>query len=369
MAFNNATNNLFREQKVVNSATSYVVLADDVIVNITDTAAPRAVTLPAPSTSNIGKFFFIKDTSGAAVTNNITVTPASGNIDGAASHAIDTNLGFVSAYSDGTNYFIQAETGGSTAGSVDFIHAGLSVTQAFAGSGTVAFDTVLLGNIPLASNQFTLSAGKTYLLEAHAGYDNSGGAGDAVWQWRNITAGTVLIGKSGRSLSMTNTSNTHSYAESAVVVITPSVSTLVDLFVTSFSGPSQELEMSATSAVIKELGSTPIPSPLDFVWNTVAGTSQAMVNTNGYYTENAALTTLTLPGSFTAGQEMAVSSVGGAWTIAQNAGQTIHFGTSSTTTGAGGSLASTATRDEVRMLAISSTDLNVLYGLGSLTVT
>ena len=366
MVFNNSTNNLFREQKVVNSATSYVVLADDIIVNITDTAAPRTVTLPAPSTSNVGKFFLIKDTSGGAATNNITVSPASGNIDGAASHAIDTNLGFVSAYSDGTNYFIQSETGGSTAGSVDFIHAGLSVN--FAGAGTIPFNTVLAGNISLASNQFTLDAGKTYLLEGHPAFDNTGSPGDAVLQWRNITGGSALIGKSGRSLSMSATSNFHSYNESAVAVITPGVSTLVELEVTSFSGPSQLLLQAATSAMITQLGSTPIVSPVDFSWNAVAGTSQAMANTNGYYTENAALTTLTLPGSFTEGQEMAVSSVGGAWTIAQNAGQTIHFGTSSTTTGAGGSLASTATRDGVRLLAVSTTDLNVLYALGSLTV-
>lgn len=108
MVFNNSVNNLFRQQKVVNSAINYVVLADDVIINITDTTAPRTVTLPAPSATNVGKSFTIKDTSGAASTNNITITPAAGNIDGAASSAIDVDYGSLIAYSDGSNYFIES---------------------------------------------------------------------------------------------------------------------------------------------------------------------------------------------------------------------------------------------------------------------
>ena len=108
MGFNNATNNLFREQKVVNSAVTYVVLDDDVIINITDTTAPRTVTLPAPSATNTGKFFVVKDTSGGASSNNITVAGASGNIDGAANYTIDANYGSAVFYSDGSNYFTQS---------------------------------------------------------------------------------------------------------------------------------------------------------------------------------------------------------------------------------------------------------------------
>lgn len=109
MGFNNATNNLFREQPITNQAASYVVLATDVIINITNTAAPRTVTLPAPSATNVGKFFVVKDTSGGASSNNITVAGASGNIDGAANHVISSNYGSAVFYSDGTNYFTQSE--------------------------------------------------------------------------------------------------------------------------------------------------------------------------------------------------------------------------------------------------------------------
>lgn len=109
MNFNNATNNLFREQKTVASAVNYVVLDDDVIINISDTSVSRTVTLPAPSTTNVGKFFQVKDTSGAAATNAITVSPASGLIDGAASYLIDADYGAGIFVSDGTNYFIHSE--------------------------------------------------------------------------------------------------------------------------------------------------------------------------------------------------------------------------------------------------------------------
>ena len=108
MGFNNATNNLFREQPVTNQAASYVAAVDDVIINITNTAAPRTVTLPAPASNNTGKFFVVKDTSGGASSNNITVAGAAGNIDGAANYTIDANYGSAVFYSDGSNYFTQS---------------------------------------------------------------------------------------------------------------------------------------------------------------------------------------------------------------------------------------------------------------------
>ena len=110
MPVNNSTNNLFREQKVVNSAVNYIVLADDVIINITDTSAPRTVTLPAPGNSNIGKFFTVKDTSGNTGANSITVDTVSGNIDGVATHVIALNYASATFYSDGTNYSIDNKT-------------------------------------------------------------------------------------------------------------------------------------------------------------------------------------------------------------------------------------------------------------------
>ena len=62
------------------------------------------VTLPAASTD---RFVRIKDISGNANTNNITVnTPGAETIDGDSSHVMDSNYGSKVFVSDGTNWYI-----------------------------------------------------------------------------------------------------------------------------------------------------------------------------------------------------------------------------------------------------------------------
>ena len=67
------------------------VLATDSIVSYQlIVPGPVAVALPAGVT---GTVYYIKDGTGDAVTNNITITPAAGTIDGAATATITTNFG------------------------------------------------------------------------------------------------------------------------------------------------------------------------------------------------------------------------------------------------------------------------------------
>ena len=76
-----------------------------VIVGVTDTSAPRTITL---LTADLlaGRVIIVKDESGAAGTNNITIaTEGAELIDGAATATISTNYGVVRLYSDGTNWF------------------------------------------------------------------------------------------------------------------------------------------------------------------------------------------------------------------------------------------------------------------------
>jgi hypothetical protein len=106
-------------------------------------------------------------------------------------------------------------------------------------------------------------------------------------------------------------------------------------------------------------------------WTEVIGTSQAMAVDSGYIANNAGLVTLTLPSTAAIGDTIIVQGKGaGGWRIAQNAGQTINFGASPTTTGAGGYLESTNQFDSVELLCITTdTDWAVLTGAqGSLTV-
>jgi hypothetical protein len=56
-----------------------------------------------------GRIFTVKDESGAASSNNITITTeASETIDGAATYVISTDDGHVTLVSDGTNLFVIA---------------------------------------------------------------------------------------------------------------------------------------------------------------------------------------------------------------------------------------------------------------------
>lgn len=74
----------------------------DYYVGVTSTASARTITLPA---ATAGRAIIVKDESGGAGTNSITVVPASGTIDGQANYVISSNYGLKGFISDGTNWF------------------------------------------------------------------------------------------------------------------------------------------------------------------------------------------------------------------------------------------------------------------------
>jgi hypothetical protein len=78
----------------------------------------------------------------------------------------------------------------------------------------------------------------------------------------------------------------------------------------------------------------------------------------------------TLPASIPAGTTIGIAGFGSTgWSILQGAGQKIHFGNLATTTGAGGSLASTNSKDNVTLLCVvANTTFVVLSGVGNITV-
>lgn len=105
-------------------------------------------------------------------------------------------------------------------------------------------------------------------------------------------------------------------------------------------------------------------------WTDVTGTTQAMAVNNGYTANNAGQVTLTLPSTAAYGSVFAVAGKGaGGWKVAQNASQSINFGNTVTTTGTGGSLASTNAFDVVWILcSTANTGFVVLSSVGNLTV-
>jgi|GEM_PF-1986169 len=106
-------------------------------------------------------------------------------------------------------------------------------------------------------------------------------------------------------------------------------------------------------------------------WTEVTGTTQAMAVDNGYLANNAAPVVFTLPA--TAAQFSIIEVVGkgaGGWKIEQNAGQTIIWETTaSTTTGVGGYLESTDDYDKVAvMCTVTDTDFTVVASKGNITI-
>ena len=106
-------------------------------------------------------------------------------------------------------------------------------------------------------------------------------------------------------------------------------------------------------------------------WTVVTGTTQAAAVNSGYIANNAGLVTVTLPSTSAVGDVVAVTGINNAtgWKIAQNGGNQIFFGNLSTTAGAGGSLASTATRDVVYLVCMTANAVwQVVNSIGNITV-
>jgi hypothetical protein len=73
-------------------------------LHLVNTSAARSLDLPAVSAT---LYLVVKDVTGSAATNNITITtPGAETIDGAATYVIDANYASVTIVSDGVNYFV-----------------------------------------------------------------------------------------------------------------------------------------------------------------------------------------------------------------------------------------------------------------------
>ncbi len=108
-----------------------------------------------------------------------------------------------------------------------------------------------------------------------------------------------------------------------------------------------------------------------FAWSVETANLNMVVN-HGYICNKASALVLTLPTTSVVGSIIEVTGINTAlgWQVAQNASQIIHFGTSNTTTGVAGSLASTAIRDSIKMVCVvADLEWNVLSSIGNITVT
>lgn len=101
---NEAMINMIYARRVVNTATTYANNTDNILA--VDTSAVRTIFLPPASMMKDGDRLLIKDETGNAGTNNITINRSSTDtIEGLTSKVINTNYGVLEFYKAGTGKF------------------------------------------------------------------------------------------------------------------------------------------------------------------------------------------------------------------------------------------------------------------------
>ena len=99
-----------------------------------------------------------------------------------------------------------------------------------------------------------------------------------------------------------------------------------------------------------------------FEYVEVTGASQLMAVNVGYIANRGSAVTFTLPATAAQGDAVAIVGKGaGGWIIAQNAGQTIHQNSTDSTTGVGGSVASSAQYNCAYLVCITADTDWVIY--------
>lgn len=170
---------------------------------------------------------------------------------------------------------------------------------------------------------------------------------------------TILYAASADAVSGLATTNRAALSTSATGVPTWLALTDGQLVVGSTAGAPAAATLTAGANVGISVGSNSITisstGGSGYVWTEVSGTSQQMAVDNAYVANNAGLVTFTLPDTASVGDTVIVQGKGaGGWLIAQNAGESIHLGSSTTTVGVGGSLASTNRYDSIELVCITA---------------
>ena len=177
------------------------------------------------------------------------------------------------------------------------------------------------------------------------------------------TSGTILTGVTGGAPTWTTTSYPSTVATGDIIAAT---NTNV---ITTIAGTT-----AADGYVLTGNGSGVLPSwqavSAAFTWTEVTGATVSLAGNAGYVMNRGTAITATLPAACEFGKTIRISGKGdGLTVIAQNASQMIHFSSSTTTTGVGGSLTATNKRDNIELLCVvADLEFEVCSSIGNWTL-
>ncbi len=264
------------------------------------------------------------------------------------------------ATTDGTVYFdgtrlVTTATG--TSGQV-LTSGGAGVAPAYASPAASSISITGNSGGALTGSAFTFTGGTTGLTFAGAGTTetlggtlvvSNGGTGAATF-----TAHSILLGQ----------------GTSAVTALGAATNGQIPIGSTGADPVLAAISAGAGISVTNGAGTISIASTGAQAWTDVTGTSATMAVDNGYVADNAGLVTLTLPTTAAFGSVFRIVGKGaGGWRIAQNSGQTIFFGSSTSTPGATGHIDSTLQRDCVTLVCVTANnDFTVMSAIGNITI-
>lgn len=180
------------------------------LYEVADTDPAVTVSVPSPDTAGLGAMVTVKDMSGDASTNPITVSPVSGTIEGSASYEISTDGGAVSLLSDGAVWLVVSTNGaggggGSVTGSDGVTVAASNATNDLVTGDSVAqVDAVSAGTVHVANPSASLDMDGTGGIEL-LGADTVSVRSDILARLQGPGGARVDIGANGLILQPTGT--------------------------------------------------------------------------------------------------------------------------------------------------------------------
>jgi hypothetical protein len=245
----------------------------------------------------------------------------------------------------------------------------LAVNQGGTGLATLSNHSVLVG--AATSNVTQIATGSAGQVLQSAGASSDPVFSTATYP-STTTVSQLLYSSATNVVSGLATANSASLVTSSSgVPVYSSTMTNGQVIIgsTGASPTAASLTAGSNITITPGAGSITIASTASGLTWSLITSSGALAVQNGYFVSSGALS-LSLPASSAVGDTISVTlSSGTSWTITQGAGQQIRFGNSQTTSGVGGSLASSSSGDAITIVCdVANTHWQSINWVGNILV-